>query len=435
MSRLAPRTLCVVAVVLLATVLGAAAPGAAQSTQTVAGTQLAPDDVSLRIDIRENTSAVWEVEYRILLDDENATSAFESVKEDAQNNETQFTSEFHDRMDATARTAANATGREMDVRNVSVTVSRQQLPQEYGVVTYRFVWTNFAVVDGDGMRAGDALEGLFLDEQTSLLVTWPEGYTAEDVRPDPDDRRTRTVVWNGPFDFGSGEPSVALTPRTDAGATTEATDDSAATTGGGGDTAGPADSGGSNPWFVGVSLLLVVAVVGGGWLFYRRGDPPFDRPRSDDGDGGTATTAASSTGSAAGRSELTGAADEGEESTDEATADAEAGGGSEATPTEGETTGTAEAAADDAGADDAAADDTPPWEDELLSNEERVLALIEHEGGRLKQQEVAGTLDWTDAKTSQVVRKMRDEDQLDAFRLGRENVLVLPDEDGEGELV
>ena len=266
-------------------------------------------------------------------------------------------------------------------------------------------------------------------------MTWPEGYTAEDVRPDPDDRRTRTVVWNGPFDFGSGEPSVTLTPRTDAGATTEATDDSAATTGGGGDTAGPADSGGSNPWFVGVSLLLVVAVVGGGWLFYRRGDPPFDRPRSDDGDGGTATTAASSTGSAAGRSELTGAADEGEESTDEATADAEAGGGSEATPTEGETTGTAEAAADDAGADDAAADDTPPWEDELLSNEERVLALIEHEGGRLKQQEVAGTLDWTDAKTSQVVRKMRDEDQLDAFRLGRENVLVLPDEDGEGELV
>ena len=47
----------------------------------------------------------------------------------------------------------------------------------------------------------------------------------------------------------------------------------------------------------------------------------------------------------------------------------------------------------------------------------------------MKQQEVAQTLDWTDAKTSQVVRKMREEGDLDAFRLGRENVLVLPDEE------
>jgi hypothetical protein len=47
----------------------------------------------------------------------------------------------------------------------------------------------------------------------------------------------------------------------------------------------------------------------------------------------------------------------------------------------------------------------------------------------MKQQEVAGTLEWTDAKTSQVVRTMREEGDLDAFRLGRENVLVLPGEE------
>jgi hypothetical protein len=424
MSRLAPRTLCVVAVVLLATVLGAAAPGAAQSTQTVAGTQLAPDDVSLRIDIRENTSAVWEVEYRILLDDENATTAFESVKEDARNNESQFTSEFHHRMDATAQTAENATGREMDVRNVSVTVSRQQLPQEYGVVTYRFVWTNFAVVDGDEIRAGDALEGLFLDEQTSLLVTWPEGYVAEGVRPDPDDRRTRTVVWNGPFDFGSGEPSITLTPQADAAATTEAA-------AGDGDAAGPDDSGGPNLWVVGAGLLFAVAVVGGGLMFYRRGGPPFGRPRPDD-DGGAAVTTAAAGGATADRTDPTETSGRDGPSTDET---AGASRTADAGPTDAGPTDEPAATPGAEGGAEAESDDTPPWEDELLSNEERVLALIEHEGGRLKQQEVAGTLDWTDAKTSQVVRKMRDEDRLDAFRLGRENVLVLPDEDGEGELM
>ncbi|QIB74820.1 hypothetical protein GL213_06405 [Halogeometricum borinquense] len=422
MSRLEPRTLCVVTVVLLATVLGAATPGTAQPTQAVAGTQLAPDDVSLRIDIQENGSAIWEVEYRVLLDgDENATAAFESVRQDIENNESQFTGEFHDRMDATAQTAENATGREMDVRNVSVSVSRQGLPQEYGVVTYRFVWTNFAEIDGDSIRAGDALAGLFLDEETSLLMTWPEGYAAQDATPSPDDERSRTVVWNGPLDFGPGEPSIILSPQTE----TE-TGESSNTGGVGDGTTASGDSDNSSTWFVSAGLLLVVVAVGGGWVFYRRrGGTAIKTGPSDDGRGGAGAAASSS------QSQSSDARSESAEMA--ATSESD---GTKTTDADGSTGGTDGTAADDTEATPAPADDTPPWEDELLSNEERVLALIEHEGGRLKQQEVAGTLDWTDAKTSQVVRKMRDEGDLDAFRLGRENVLVLPDEnDDEGDLV
>jgi uncharacterized membrane protein len=73
---------------------------------------------------------------------------------------------------------------------------------------------------------------------------------------------------------------------------------------------------------------------------------------------------------------------------------------------------------------------TPP--PELLSNEERVLRLLKQNGGRMKQKAVAEQLDWTDAKTSQVVGKLRDDDEIEAFRLGRENVLTLPDVDIEG---
>jgi hypothetical protein len=72
------------------------------------------------------------------------------------------------------------------------------------------------------------------------------------------------------------------------------------------------------------------------------------------------------------------------------------------------------------------AEGPPP---ELLSNEERLLTLLEQHGGRMKQKEAADQLDWSAAKTSQVVGDLRDEEKLQSFRLGRENVLTLPDVD------
>lgn len=411
MSRLVPRTICVLWLVLFAVVIGAAVPATGQQTRTIAGTQLAPDDVSLRIDIREDGTAEWAVEYRVLLDDENSTAAFESVKRDVEADGSEYSSEFRGRMESTAATAENATGREMAIRNVSVSASRQQLPQEYGVLTYRFVWVNFAVVEGDSIRAGDALRGLFLDEETSLQMTWPEGYVVEDAAPAPDDKRTRTVVWNGPLDFGSGEPSLVVAAQgsagTDAGVTTNGPTTAGGSSSDGGD--------GPNLWLGGAGLLVAAAVVGGGWALYRRRERGV--PTGADATGGTGTAPPDDGSGGADDAESTSAA---------------------ADPYDAAEAGSAEAAASDSDTDaptaaSGADDGTPPWEDELLSNEERVLALMEHEGGRLKQQEVAQTLDWTDAKTSQVVRRMREADELDAFRLGRENVLVLPDADADRE--
>lgn len=88
---------------------------------------------------------------------------------------------------------------------------------------------------------------------------------------------------------------------------------------------------------------------------------------------------------------------------------------------------TAAAAATDEGAEAAT---EPPAE--LLSNEERVRRLLERRGGRVKQQEVVSELGWTAAKTSQVVNAMQEDGELEKFRLGRENVLKLP-EGGEDE--
>ncbi|WP_144903828.1 helix-turn-helix transcriptional regulator [Halobellus captivus] len=414
MTDRAVRFVCVVLVVAaLIGGVGTTAQGAsAQTTDTIVGTQIAPDDVSMQVALTEDGSAAWAVEYRVRLDDENATEAFESLQSDIEANESAYTSQFRERMESTAATAENATGREMTIADVSVATSTQTLGQEYGVVTYTFVWTNFAVVEDGEIRAGDALAGLFLDEETSLQFSWPDGYALDTVQPEPDDTRlnSRIVVWNGPLDFGANEPTVLVTEAPPAGdSTTTGADDA-------GD--GSSESSDVNGLILGALGLLIV---GGavGWLLYRR------RERAGVGPGGDPSADVSTT-SGAGPAATTGDDGSASSAATGGGTDETAGDGSDGSPTGGSATG--EGAAGVAAADETGAGGAPPWEDELLSNEERVLALVEHEGGRMKQQEVAQTLDWTDAKTSQVIRKMRDEDKLDAFRLGRENVLVLPGE-------
>lgn len=83
----------------------------------------------------------------------------------------------------------------------------------------------------------------------------------------------------------------------------------------------------------------------------------------------------------------------------------------------------AEADADEADADDAAGVDP-----ELLSDEERVEQLLERNGGRMRQADIVTETDWSDAKVSQLLSRMADEGRVEKLRLGRENVISLPDE-------
>lgn len=75
---------------------------------------------------------------------------------------------------------------------------------------------------------------------------------------------------------------------------------------------------------------------------------------------------------------------------------------------------------------DAAGERTPSAE--LLSDRERVLRLLEDSGGRLKQQDVKEAFDWSRTKTSNVVNDLREEGEIEVYRIGRENTLALPEE-------
>ena len=106
--------------------------------------------------------------------------------------------------------------------------------------------------------------------------------------------------------------------------------------------------------------------------------------------------------------------------TPEATAD---GNGRTPEPEgEGEGRGVADQAAKDGETPD---DGVDP---ELLSDEERVERLLEANGGRMKQATIVAETGWSDAKVSQLLSAMADEGRVEKLRLGRENLISLPNE-------
>ncbi|MFW6436729.1 MAG: helix-turn-helix transcriptional regulator [Halococcoides sp.] len=73
----------------------------------------------------------------------------------------------------------------------------------------------------------------------------------------------------------------------------------------------------------------------------------------------------------------------------------------------------------------------PAPDPELLSDEERVEALLDRNGGRMKQAAIVEETGWSNAKVSQLLSEMADDDRIDKLRIGRENLISFPDEDVE----
>jgi len=329
-------------------VVSAGAAAAASSGSPLTQEGIDTDDVLMSISVEDGGDAEWKIEYWTRLETDEDEAAFEELREDIESDPEPYAERFQERMDTTAESAESATGREMAIDGMNVTAEKKELPREYGVLRYEFRWSNFAATEDDRLVVGDAIDGLFLDAESSLSISWSGTHELLEASPQPSETRDGSIVYNGPTDFGDGEPRIELGPQ---GATTPA-DDTA--------------TGISLP--LGVAAVVLILIAAGAFVIYRRRDGPADEPPGGDSGEGEPSGASGKAGSQP---------------------------------------------------------DT-----ELLSNEEQVLQLIESEGGRMKQKAVAEQLGWTDAKTSQVTKTLREEGDLEGFRLGRENVLSLP-EDGE----
>ncbi|QHS18202.1 hypothetical protein GWK26_14145 [haloarchaeon 3A1-DGR] len=350
---------------------------------SVAAQAVDADKVAIRIDLNESGAARWRLEYRVRLDTDEREAAFENLSADVAANESAYAGRFTTRMETTVAAAANATGRSMSVDDVAVETDRRELPESYGVLRYTFEWNGFATVSEDRIVAGDAIAGLFLDSGHRLTIAWPDGYEVDAVRPTPDETGPASATWVGPAEFAGDEPRIVLVP------------------------AAPYGIGGTALAGVLVILLVVVLLA---ILAYRRRDRLV----------GTLTADRAS-------------AADGESASDDGSSDAPMPADDGTTAGGTETTSDHDSTADSAAGSTADSDtDTGPNEsppEELLSNEERVLRLLRENGGRMKQQDVVDALGWSDARTSQVVSGLREAGDLDSFRLGRENVLRLPEAD------
>jgi len=65
----------------------------------------------------------------------------------------------------------------------------------------------------------------------------------------------------------------------------------------------------------------------------------------------------------------------------------------------------------------------------IVTDGDRVVQLLEDSGGQLKQTAVAAECDWSASKTSRVLSDLAEEGRVEKLRLGRENVISLPDEE------
>ncbi|WP_121820278.1 helix-turn-helix transcriptional regulator [Halostella salina] len=350
-------------------------PAAAQQTADP------PDpETVFRVRITESGHANWTVEFRQHLETENDTEAFRDYRDEIVAGEERppvTESTFQQFADE----ASAATGRNMTIRNGRYT---GRVANDTGIIAFHFTWTNFASVNGDDRIAvGDAFNGTSgtwfpqLDDGQRLVIEPPDGHIPSTA---PRGHENGTFEWNGPYEFNRNEITIVYTPSGS---------DGNGTNGGGGETTGPGgDADEPIPMaLLGVGVVaLVVAVGTGGYLLARR---------QNGGSGGVVADTAPAT--------ETGAVTE-----PDAGADAD---------------GDAADADEDEPADDDTIDET------LLSDEERVTRLLEENGGRMKQAKIVSETGWSNAKVSQLLSSMDDDDRIDKLRIGRENLITLPDED------
>jgi uncharacterized membrane protein len=154
------------------------------------------------IQIKNDGSSTW-----ILIRDVGANGSIDSWLQ------------FQNKVMSLVEKAQSKTGREMSVEpdNMSISVSGS-----YAVVEYSFDWINFSRTENAKIMIGDVFEvenffnQLYGDGEVNM--TYPSGYVAETVLPQPyerDDSR-QTLIWVGTADFTNNTNIVlekeALTP-------------------------------------------------------------------------------------------------------------------------------------------------------------------------------------------------------------------------------
>ncbi len=343
----------------------------------------AAGETHLEVQLQDDGDAEWSVTVAMPIEEDDDREDFEAFAARFEAGEvgTELGVEAFERA---ADAAAPGSDREMAIRSIdreSEVVDGTddgEAIEERGLLRVTFVWESFArIEDDDTMYVDDAFnttDGTWLPGLTaeqSLTIRSPPGYGSPTTSPIG--AEDQDLHWEGPETFEPGYFTIVYSP---------------AATG-----PGPAPDDGISTLLVVVAMALSgAALLVGLYLLVAR--------RRAEGD-----TAAE------------------EASPDDALEETETPAGPDGNPPR---EGMSEA--DDGGPPTDGKGGTEP-DLELLSDEERVEHLLEQNGGRMKQATIVKETGWSNAKVSQLLSAMDDDDRVNKLRIGRENLISLP---GEG---
>ena len=193
-TRISHAVLAVLLLLALPAVVAAAAPAHDFTT-------------TYTITVREDGSALWQVEYRTPLMTDADTTLFEEYRGELKSI---YLPQVQELMAGSASQASVAAGRPMTIGDVTGSAVIQVSPTgKYGIVLYSFDWYGFAK-SGDTLAIGDAFAGgLFLAKDSTLIIRYPDGFTVLSVEPAADQQRD-SLIWYGQRSFAAGDPRVVL---------------------------------------------------------------------------------------------------------------------------------------------------------------------------------------------------------------------------------
>ncbi len=383
-SQTAPGVGAALAIALLA-VGFALALGVGPAGTALAQSEGPGENLTTEIQLQSDGDADWTVSLSIRLESPAEIEAFRETAARFEDGEESLGLAAFEAANDRVRETVN---RPLSIENVERTGRLETETDETGVgrLVLSFTWTNFAVVEGDELVVSDVLavdgrpwlERLGAGEQ--LVLRAPPEYGVRDSNVEPDDG---TLRWEGPMTFDATTLAATFVGDGDTGPGPGTGDDGPPPTdsdpGGSGGLAAPILWGGG---------LAAAALVGAAYLLVRSRERPLPVPFGDDG--------ADPEADGAGR-------------------DVDRTGGSDAS--RGGEPGKTDAKA---------GGETAP---ELLSDEERVERLLETNGGRMKQAAIVEETGWSNAKVSQLLSEMAENDRIQKLRIGRENLITVPDED------
>lgn len=322
---------------------------------------------TMYVTLHSGGNAHWNVSARFHLQDKNETKAFERLLEEYEQGRSDVGFSAGTFVTIADRASEN-TSREMKILDVSRS-GRIARNGSVGVLRLSFTWTNFTRTSGRQVRLGDVFttdSGLWLSSLTEKQTLVIE--PPEDYQIYSGNPRlvNGKIRYEGPKQLTLSDLTVTFTPSSPDEPTTTP---------------------GQEPWgaiggIPGIALLVLLLGLGGGSVYMlsqRETVPSVSETDASD------------------------AADDHSEQQESPPRD----------PTESEPA--------------EPTDEERPAE--LLSDEERVMRLLDENDGRMKQGSIVKETNWSHAKVSQLLSKMNDEGTVDKLRIGRENLISLPDED------